>query len=116
VLGGGRWAIPDRDEGYYAEEINPAIQDALYAFLTTTFPALAGIPVAHRWSGIMGFSRDGYPFIGPMPGRPRLLVAAGYTGHGGPYFAIVARCVAELVIDGRSEVPIGAYALERDLT
>ena len=28
VLGGGRWAVPDRDEGYYAEEVNPAIQSA----------------------------------------------------------------------------------------
>ena len=115
VLGGGRWSVPDRDEGYYAEEITPAIHDALYRFLTTTFPTLAGIPVARRWSGIMGFSRDGYPFIGPMPGRPRLLVAAGYTGHGGPYFAIAGRCVAELIADGRTETPIDDYALDRVL-
>jgi glycine/D-amino acid oxidase-like deaminating enzyme len=115
VLGGARWAVPDRDEGYYAEEITPAIHAALYRFLTTTFPTLAGIPVARRWSGIMGFSRDGYPFIGRMPGRPRLIVAAGYTGHGGPYFAIAARCVAELIADGRTEVPIEDYALDRPL-
>jgi gamma-glutamylputrescine oxidase len=113
VLGGARWSVPDRDEGYYAEEVNPAIQDALYQFLTSTFPALSGIGVARRWSGIMGFSRDGYPFIGPMPGRQRLIVAAGFTGHGGPYFAIAGRCVAELIADGRSEVSLENYALDR---
>jgi len=115
VLGGGRWSVPDRDEGYYAEEINPAVQEALHRFLTATFPALAGVRVARRWSGIMGFSRDGYPFIGPMPGRPRLLVAAGYTGHGGPYFAIAGKCIAELIVEGRSEVSIESYALDREL-
>ena len=115
VLGGARWSVPDRDEGYYAEEINPVIQEALYTFLTTTFPSLRGVPVAHRWSGIMGFSRDGYPFIGRMPGSERLLVAAGFTGHGGPYFAIAGKCLAELIVDGRSGTPIEHYALDRTL-
>lgn len=115
VLGGGRWSVPDRDEGYYAEELNPVIQDALYRFLTETFLVLRGVPVARRWSGIMGFSRDGYPFIGPMPGRERLLVAAGFTGHGGPYFAVAGKSIAELIVRGRSEEPLGDYALDRAL-
>lgn len=115
VLGGGRWSAPDRDEGYYVEEVNPLIQETLYAFLTETFPQLAGIAVAHRWSGIMGFSRDGFPFIGPMPGRGRLIVAAGFTGHGGPYFALAGACAAELAIDGRSMISLGPYALDRPI-
>ena len=48
VLGGARWAVADRDEGYYAEELRPEIQDALYAFLTGCFPVLAGVRVARR--------------------------------------------------------------------
>lgn len=115
ILGGGRWSVPDRDEGYYAEEVNPAVQDALERFLRGTFPALAGVPVERRWSGIMGFSPDGYPFIGPMPGRERLLVAAGYTGHGGPYFAIAAKCIAEPIVHGASEEPLHNYAPDRAL-
>jgi gamma-glutamylputrescine oxidase len=115
VLGGARWAAPDREEGYYAEELNPLIQDALYHFLTDTFPALRGIGLAHRWAGIMGFSRDGYPFIGPLPGRPRLLAAAGFTGHGGPYFAVAGKCIADLIVDGRTDQPLYNYALDRDL-
>jgi sarcosine oxidase subunit beta len=115
VLGGGRWAVPDRDEGYYAEEVNPAIHAALEFFLTETFPSLHGLRVAQRWSGIMGFSRDGYPFIGAVPGRPNLYVAAGFTGHGGPYFAIAARCVADLIVDGRTDQPLHHFAPDREL-
>jgi glycine/D-amino acid oxidase-like deaminating enzyme len=115
VLGGGRWATADRDEGYYAEEVNPAIQSALERFLTDTFASLRGIKVARRWSGIMGFSRDVYPFIGPAPGRERLITVAGFTGHGGPYAAIAGRCVAELIIRGRSDEPLDHYALDRPL-
>ncbi len=115
VLGGSRWAAPDRDEGYYAEELSPLIQDALYRFLTENFPALRDVRLAHRWSGIMGFSRDSYPFIGSMPGRPRLLVAAGFTGHGGPYFAVAGKCIADLIVDGCTDQPVHNYALDRDL-
>jgi glycine/D-amino acid oxidase-like deaminating enzyme len=116
VLGGARWAVPDRDEGYYAEELRPEIQGALYAFLTGCFPALAGVKVARRWSGIMGFSLDGYPFIGPLPGRERLLVAAGFTGHGGPYWAIAGQCIADLIATGRADPALRYYALDRELS
>jgi len=115
VLGGGRWAVPDRDEGYYAEEVNPPIQDALYTFLTTSFPSLAGIAVERRWSGIMGFSRDGFPFIGSMPEQRRLVVAAGFTGHGGPYFALAGKCAADLLLGRRNDMLLRPYALDRPL-
>lgn len=113
ILGGARWAVPDGDQGHYAEEINPAVQSALYHFLTESFPALRGIAVERQWSGIMGFSRDGYPYIGPLPGRERLIVAAGYTGHGGPYFAVAGRCVAQFIAHGSCDPPLSDYAAER---
>ncbi|MBI2760472.1 MAG: FAD-binding oxidoreductase [Chloroflexi bacterium] len=115
ILGGARWAAEDRDEGYYTEELNPTIQSALYTFLTETFPALKGVKLARQWSGIMGFSRDVYPFIGPVPGRERLIAVAGFTGHGGPYAAIAGKCVAELIVRGKSEEPLDHYALDRPL-
>jgi hypothetical protein len=89
VLGGARWAAPDRDEGYYAEEVNPAVQDALERFLRDTFPTLRDLRVARRWAGIMGFSADGYPFIGPMPGRPRLQSRRIHRPR--PHFALAGR-------------------------
>jgi gamma-glutamylputrescine oxidase len=38
--------------------------------------------VTHRWAGTMGFSEDGLPLVGRAPGRHRVHVCAGYTGHG----------------------------------
>ena len=34
------------------------------------------------WTGIMGFSKDGLPFLGEVPGKMGQFVAAGYNGHG----------------------------------
>jgi gamma-glutamylputrescine oxidase len=54
-------------------------------------------PVAHRWAGIMGFSSDGLPLAGPVPGRPHLLVLGGHTGHGLGFAVLAARHVATLL-------------------
>ena len=115
ILGGARWATPDRDEGYLAEETNPKIQDALLRFLVEGFPLLAGVRVERRWAGIMGFSPDGYPFIGSIPGRPGLYALAGFTGHGGPYSLIAGRAIAELIAHGRTDEPLHHVALDRAL-
>jgi glycine/D-amino acid oxidase-like deaminating enzyme len=36
----------------------------------------------NEWSGIMGFSRDGCPWVGEVPGRKGVYLSGGYTGHG----------------------------------
>jgi glycine/D-amino acid oxidase-like deaminating enzyme len=39
-------------------------------------------PISHRWTGTVGYSEERRPFVGPVPGRPGLWVAGGYSGHG----------------------------------
>jgi gamma-glutamylputrescine oxidase len=39
-------------------------------------------PITHRWTGTVGYSGDRRPFVGPVPGRPGLWVAGGYSGTG----------------------------------
>ena len=34
------------------------------------------------WSGVMGFSADGYPFVGPVPREEGLYLCASFQGHG----------------------------------
>ncbi|KAH0547984.1 hypothetical protein GP486_008273 [Trichoglossum hirsutum] len=53
----------------------------------------------NEWTGIMGFSRDGCPWVGEVPGRKGVYVSAGYTGHGMPNAALCARYVAQLVLE-----------------
>ncbi|KIY52156.1 DAO-domain-containing protein [Fistulina hepatica ATCC 64428] len=40
----------------------------------------------YAWSGIIGMSADGVPFVGAVPGRPGQWICAGHSGHG------MARC------------------------
>jgi glycine/D-amino acid oxidase-like deaminating enzyme len=52
---------------------------------------------SHEWSGIMGFSRDGRPWVGEVPeelgGGKGLWICAGFTGHGMPNASLCAKAV-----------------------
>lgn len=102
ALGGWRNLDPEGEVGT-EELLHPVIQQRMTEFLHR-FSALREVPVTHRWSGTMGFSRDGLPMVGAVPGSPGALVAAGFTGHGFGFAWVCGRALAEMVLDGRSEV------------
>lgn len=51
------------------------------------------------WTGIMGHSRDGSPWVGAVPDSPGLWISAGFTGHGMPNAPLSAQYVARLILD-----------------
>jgi glycine/D-amino acid oxidase-like deaminating enzyme len=53
--------------------------------------------VTHRWVGTVGFSDDGLPYAGAMPGAPGLYVLGGYSGHGNVPGYLAGQEVADLV-------------------
>jgi len=52
---------------------------------------------SHQWTGIMGFSRDDLPWVGPVPEHQGVFLAAGFTGHGMPNTWHSGKAVAEMI-------------------
>ncbi len=100
ALGGWRNLDPATEVGD-AEVLHPLIQERMTAFLHR-FPALRDVPVTHRWSGTMGFSRDGLPLVGPVPGMSGVYTGAGFTGHGFGFAWKSGQALADLVMHGES--------------
>src|SRR6185436_12580288 len=63
ALGGWRNLDPESERGF-DDLLHDGIQTRMLDFLHR-FDALADVRITHRWSGIMGFSRDGLPLVGP---------------------------------------------------
>ena len=103
VAGGWRQHHADAEKGY-SDETTEEVQDGLLGFLISIFPELASVRVTHRWGGVMGFSGDGLPFIGELPGRPRVKYLAGHTGHGLGFGFLAARALGGAALDGE---PVG---------
>ena len=67
------------------------------------FPELREVPVTHRWSGTMGFSRDGLPIVGAVPGMSGVFAGAGFTGHGFGFAWRSGQALVELALHGTSD-------------
>jgi glycine/D-amino acid oxidase-like deaminating enzyme len=100
ALGGWRNLDPAGEVGP-EEVLHAGIQARMTEFVRR-FPAFHGVPITHRWSGTMGFSRDGLPIVGPVPGLPGALAAVGFTGHGFGFAWSSGAALATLVLEGHS--------------
>jgi glycine/D-amino acid oxidase-like deaminating enzyme len=64
------------------------ITDAVKDFTTANFEgwseavAAPGQMFDYQWSGIIGRSADGVPFVGALPNKPGQWICAGHHGHG----------------------------------
>ncbi len=102
VLGGWRNLDPSAEVGH-DDVLHDGIQDRMTAFLAR-FPGLESVRIPYRWSGTMGFSRDGLPLVGAVPGLPGAVMGAGFTGHGFGFAWVSGEALAGLVVDGSHPV------------
>jgi sarcosine oxidase subunit beta len=76
-------------------------------------PQLAGAQVIRSWTGIDGEMPDHIPVIGPSRTTPGLFHAFGFSGHGFQLGPAIGAIMSELVIDGRTDVPLEPFRIDR---
>ncbi len=103
LLIGGFRQIDKATEVGYSDETTELIQNSLHNFVMTYLPKLQNAKVTHRWSGLMGFAKDGEPMVGSIPDDPSIFFAGGYTGHGIGLAFNTAKTLVDLIF-GR-EIP-----------
>ncbi|KAF2645197.1 FAD dependent oxidoreductase [Massarina eburnea CBS 473.64] len=95
VIGGGLARLPDAGVSEYGtvddSRLNAGISTYLHGTLSGYFGEPntasneeegAGYKIVQEWTGIMGATADGIPFVGEVPGQKGLWVCAGFNGHG----------------------------------
>lgn len=110
ILGGGREASGPQFELYVDDDssINPVVGKELRKFLPAVFEGKPehGNEPEMEWTGIMGYTATGDPFVGPVfnfsTGQKEdyegQYIAAGYTGHGMPRAFACAEVVVQMII------------------
>jgi sarcosine oxidase subunit beta len=75
------------------------------------YPALKDVQIIRHFAGIRPLPKDGKPYLGPVERVPGLFVA---TSHSGITLApLHGKVISELILDGRTDVPIESYRPER---
>ncbi|MEL6342005.1 MAG: FAD-dependent oxidoreductase [Myxococcota bacterium] len=104
VFGGCRWVTPEMEAGETDDTVvSPRIAEMQRKVLQQRFPDLAAHPPIDAWTGIMTFSCDGLPIVGPIPGRPRYVVCAGFNGRQTGLAVRAARAITDGILRGRAD-------------
>ena len=111
VLLGGGHGVQDADAG--TARPSPEASLAAMRLAAELAPSLAGVQVIRSWSGIDGQMPDGIPVISPSRTTPGLFHAFGFSGHGFQLGPAIGAILAELVLDGRTDVPLEPFRIDR---
>jgi len=112
LAGGGRHQHRDAEETS-ADATTPAVQATIERYLHTYFPWTQPLSIEQRWSGTMGFSPDGRPVVGRVPGHPEGIFATGFTGHGMGYGFRMGRLLADLAEGTQRPGALDLFAASR---
>ena len=76
-------------------------------------PALASTDWEEERVGLITFSMDGEPILGPVAGAPGLFVGTAFHSGGFAYNPVVGLLLAEYVADGRTSLDVSAFSPNR---
>lgn len=106
IIGGGLVKAPLEGLSEYGTTDDTSINEEISTYLTATTSRYFGSSwgedhpdgrIRREWTGIMGYSPDGFPFVGEVPGEKGLWVAAGFQGHGMVLCYMCARALVSLM-------------------
>jgi len=76
-------------------------------------PRLAGAMIIRSWTGTDGQMPDVIPVLGPSRTTRGLIHAFGFSGHGFMLGPAVGAVLSELVLDGRTDIPLAPFDIGR---
>ena len=106
---------------HFVEEVDPDAmpreprrndEAMLREYAEQYFPAGAG-PTMRLSTCLFTNTPDGHFVVDTAPGRPDVIVGAGFSGHGFKFASAIGEVLADLAIDGETERDIGLFAADR---
>lgn len=92
--------------------IRPEEQRGAEAFLAQCLPGVVGPPVAHT-TCLYTMTPDHHFVVDRHPEYPNVAFAAGLSGHGFKFTPVLGEVLADLLTEGKTELPIGFLSFKR---
>jgi len=110
IVGG----IGDPDEpSSYNTKSSLKFVERFTSVLGKILPAFKNLNIVRQWAGFYDVTPDAQPILGYTEGVDTLIQANGYSGHGFMVAPKVTELIAELIVDGKTSLPIDELNLKR---
>ena len=99
------------DPGYHTNVSSKFITE-MPRRMARLVPKLKGIKVIRQWAGSYEMTPDGNPIVDKTP-IEGFYISAGMCGHGFMFGPALGKFMSELIIEGKSSLPLDDFALNR---
>ncbi len=76
-------------------------------------PAFSKLNIIRTWVGTIDFSPDDNFFFGYVDQVEGFILASGFSGHGFALTPVIGQLLGELVVQGKTSLPVEAFRLDR---
>jgi len=77
------------------------------------FPQLKDVRIVRTWAGLEAFMPDNLPVLCASSTTDNIYHAFGFSAHGFQLSPIIGKIMSQLILDGKSELPIEAFSIKR---
>jgi len=97
----------------FNKNITPEGINSIAKHIIILFPQLKEINIIRTFAGLRPYTPDGLPILGKVEEIEGFIMAAGHEGDGIALSPITGDLIAELVVDGKTTIPLNEFRLER---
>ncbi|KAJ4415583.1 hypothetical protein N0V85_002664 [Neurospora sp. IMI 360204] len=122
VIGGGLVRAKEEGLGEYGTTDDTTVNEEISTYLRDTLTRYFGGGdgkgnwgedhpdgrVRKEWTGIMGYTPDGFPMVGAVPGETGFWLSCGFQGHGMVLCWMCAKALVE-IMEGRDNEELKAW-------
>jgi len=107
------YRVPSVDFHMSTVSAEPNLKDQALADFAPYAPALAGASWEFERVGLLTFSMDGEPILGPVAQLPGFYTGLAFHSGGFAYNPAAGLLLAEFVADGRTSIDVSAFSPDR---
>ncbi len=107
------WLGTTQEEAGFDEQPTTAGLEWLVSNAARILPCVREARVTEHVAALRPTTPDGLPLLGPLPGQKGIFVANGGGGKGMLLCAAAGRAIRDLIVDGGTSLPMGAFAPRR---
>lgn len=102
----------EEEVGYAAHTTEEGLQ-RIQDWAEGIFPQLSQAQLVDSWAGLRPGSFDGFPYLGQVPDRKNLFVAAGHFRSGLHLSCVTAECMADLIEGKEPKIDLTPFRIGR---
>jgi glycine/D-amino acid oxidase-like deaminating enzyme len=101
------------EDAGYSHEVTLPVLSEFCRLAAALMPALRDARIIRAWAGLRPMTPDSLPILDLVPGLEGAYLASGHSRTGMTYGPVTGWLAAQLIGDGRTELPLDPFRLER---